>query len=73
MKPCKWEAATIKRAKLIPAICAAHNSGDIETSMRLNEQLDTTEPSHCYHNRDKNICVLCEEIIDILFPSEHKV
>jgi hypothetical protein len=69
----KWEAAAIERAKLIPAICAAHNSGDKELAKKLNKELLATDPDRCDHGRDnKGICALCQEIDDILFPSSEE-
>ena len=66
----RWDREAQERSKLIPATCAAYNSGDYELAHKLGKQLLDMDAEYCEHGRHKYSarCMGCEEIEQILFP-----
>jgi hypothetical protein len=66
----RWDREARERSKLIPAICAAYNSGNKEEASKLNKRMLATDDEYCEHGRHKYSahCAGCDEIEQILFP-----
>jgi len=66
----RWDREAQERAKLIPEMCAAYDSGEKEKAKELSLQILSTDAEYCEHGRHKDSahCLACEEIEEILFP-----
>lgn len=66
----RWDREAQERAKLIPAMCGAYNSGHEDEAEEINRRILNMDAERCEHGRDKNSahCIGCVEIERILFP-----